>query len=98
MQRRCFLLQVKPGRLQEYLQAHQVWPEMLEAMRAVGLSNYSMFYRPDGMLVGYLEGEDIADSLRRLKELPVEARWQEGMAPFFEAGGSQELTEYFYMA
>jgi L-rhamnose mutarotase len=34
-------------------QAHvQVWPEMLEALRQSGWRNYSLFLRPDGLLVG----------------------------------------------
>ena len=34
MQRVCFLLKVKPERLQEYAARHEaVWPEMLEALR-----------------------------------------------------------------
>ena len=48
----CFLLRVQPERLEEYLQAHQVWPEMLDAMHNAGIRNYSMFYRKDGLLVG----------------------------------------------
>ena len=36
MQRVCFLLQVRPERLEEYKAKHEsVWPEMLEALREV---------------------------------------------------------------
>ena len=104
MQRKCFLLRVKPERVQEYLQAHVVWPEMRDAIQAAGIRNYSMFFRPDGLLVGYLEGEDLPASLRRLGETEVNARWQALMAPFFAAGsgdlqtgGTDWLTEYFYL-
>jgi L-rhamnose mutarotase len=59
MKRVCFVLQVKPERLREYKERHRtVWPEMLAALRESGWSNYSLFLRPDGMLVGYLETED----------------------------------------
>jgi len=105
MQRACFLLRVKPGRLPDYLQAHEpVWPEMLDAMRAAGIRNYSMYSRPDGLLVGYLEGEDIQASLAQVAQTEVNARWQARMAPFFEggsgdlqAGGPEWLTEYFFL-
>jgi L-rhamnose mutarotase len=97
MQRACFLLRVKPERLPDYLQAHQVWPEMLAAMHAAGVRNYSMFFCPDGLLVGYLEGEDIAASLAELAETEVSKRWQEQMAPFFETGAAEWLHEYFYL-
>ncbi len=34
-------------------QAHvRVWPEMLEPLRQSGWRNYSLFLRPDGLLVG----------------------------------------------
>jgi L-rhamnose mutarotase len=104
MERKCFLLRVKPERLPDYLQAHQVWPEMLEAMREVGLQNYSLFYRPDGLLVGYLEGGDVLASLRQLGETDVNTRWQATMAEFFEAGsgdlesgGTEWLEQYFFL-
>ncbi len=104
MERKCFLLHVKPERLQDYLAAHEVWPEMLAAMREAGLRNYSLFWRADGMIVGYLEGEDIAGALRRLGETEVNARWQAKMAEFFaagsgdlEKGGPEWLEQYFHM-
>lgn len=50
-QRICFCLQVKTDRLEEYKARHQaVWPEMLEALRAEGWRNYSLFLRDDGLL------------------------------------------------
>jgi len=97
MQRACFLLQVKPERLDEYLRAHDVWPEMREAMHAAGLRNYSMFFRPDGLLVGYLEGEDIAASLAVLAETDISRCWQDQMKPYFLTGESQWLAEYFFL-
>ena len=103
MARACFLMQVKPERLDDYLAAHDVWAEMLEAIRAVGISNYSLFCRPDGLIVGYLEGDDLRDSLRRLGETEVNARWQATMAEFFpsgsgdlESGGLEWLEQYFH--
>ena len=104
MERACFLLQVKPERVEEYRRTHEVWPEMREAMREVGLRNYSMYLRPDGLVVGYLEGEHIQQSLRQLAQTEVNARWQAQMAPFFtgESGdmhseGLEWLEEYFYL-
>jgi L-rhamnose mutarotase len=104
MQRKCFLLKVKPDRLRDYLRAHDpVWPEMLDALRQAGIRNYSMFYRPDGLLVGYLEGDDIAASLKRVGETEANARWQAHMAEYFEGGsgdmekgGLQWLEPYFH--
>jgi len=59
MQRVCFVLQVKPDRLEQYKERHRkVWPEMQAALRETGWKNYSLFLRPDGLLIGYLETED----------------------------------------
>ena len=59
--RYCFELQVKPDRIEEYKERHAaVWPEMLRALKASGWHNYSLFMRPDGLLIGYVESDDIA--------------------------------------
>ena len=93
MQRACFLLKVKKELVQEYLAAHDpVWPEMLDAIRDAGIRNYSMFYRPDGLLVGYLEADNVQESLQRVGATEVNARWQARMARFFE-GGSGDMQE-----
>lgn len=104
MARGCFLMKVKPELLDEYLKSHNVWPEMLDALSNSGLKNYSLFWRPDGMLVGYLEGDDIRGALRRLGETDINTRWQATMAKFFESGsgdmesgGLEWLTEYFHI-
>ncbi|MFH1007759.1 MAG: L-rhamnose mutarotase [Candidatus Latescibacterota bacterium] len=102
----CFLLKIKPHLVAEYKRAHEpVWPEMVDALRQAGICNYSMFLRPDGMLIGYFEAEDPEESLRKVGETEVNRRWQEGMAPYFESGsgdlvqgGPEWITQIFYMA
>ena len=61
--RYCFNLQVRPDRMAEYVERHQaVWPEMQDALRATGWRNYSLFLRTDGLLIGYVEADDLAAS------------------------------------
>jgi L-rhamnose mutarotase len=82
----CFLLKVRAERLDEYNGRHaHVWPEMLEALRQTGWHNYSLFLKPDGLLVGYLETPDFVGACLAMKEHPVNAQWQAEMSPFFEA-------------
>lgn len=82
----CFMLRVREDKVEEYKKQHcQVWPEMQDALRATGWRNYSLFLKPDGMLVGYLETDDFAKSCAAMKNYPVNARWQATTAPFFEA-------------
>jgi L-rhamnose mutarotase len=84
MQRICFVLQVKKGRVEEYKERHRsVWGEMRDALRKTGWSNYSLFLRPDGLLVGYLETNDFEAARAGMARLEVNARWQNEMAGFF---------------
>jgi L-rhamnose mutarotase len=84
MQRVCFLLQVRPERLAEYKERHKaVWPEMQQALRETGWTNYSLFLREDGLLVGYLETPDFDAAKAAMQELEVNTRWQKAMSEFF---------------
>ena len=84
LKRVCFVLQVKPERLQEYKERHrQVWPEMKSALRKTGWRNYSLFLRDDGLLVGYLESEDFERARAEMAKLDVNERWQREMKDFF---------------
>ncbi len=105
MERVCFLLRVRPDRLEEYRERHRrVWPEMLDALRETGWRNYSLFLREDGLLVGYLECDDFEAALRGMEAREVNGRWQAEMAPFFELPddarpdtGLERLTEVFHL-
>jgi L-rhamnose mutarotase len=84
LQRVCFVLNIRPDKLDEYKSRHrQVWTEMLRALRDCGWNNYSLFLRPDGLLIGYLETSNFEQALADMNRLDVNARWQEEMAPFF---------------
>jgi L-rhamnose mutarotase len=84
MQRICFVLQLRPESIEEYKEWHRrVWPEMLDALRETGWHNYSLFLRPDGMLIGYLETPDFAAAKAGMAGRDVNERWQQKMAPLF---------------
>jgi L-rhamnose mutarotase len=101
----CFCLQVKRERMDDYKQRHrEVWPEMREALSRTGWHNYSLFLREDGLLVGYLETDDFERAKKEMAQTEVNARWQQEMAPLFEAGEStrpdeqmKPLTEVFHL-
>jgi len=105
VERVCFLLRVRPDRLDEYTARHrEVWPEMLDALQTAGWRNYSLFLHGDGLLVGYLETDDFAAAQAAMEVTDVNARWQAEMAPFFELGdgerpdtGLERLTEIFHV-
>jgi L-rhamnose mutarotase len=105
VERVCFVLRVRPDRLDEYRARHrEVWPEMLDALCETGWRNYSLFLAEDGLLVGYLETDDFAAALAGMAATDVNARWQAEMAPFFELPederpdtGLLRLAEVFHL-
>jgi L-rhamnose mutarotase len=100
----AFILKIKPDKMDEYKQRHAaVWPEMLQALRETGWHNYSLFMRPDGLLVGYLETPDFDRARQEMARRDVNTRWQKEMAPYFESlGGNPDeamapLEEVFHL-
>jgi L-rhamnose mutarotase len=106
MQRVGFRLQVRPEMMDEYVRRHaEVWPDMLQALRETGWTNYTLFLdRNDGTLFGYFETPDLAAAKAGMAAREVNARWQADMAPFFVAldgkrpdEGFLQLEDVFYL-
>lgn len=106
MKRVGFLLKVKQDKMAEYKKHHEaVWPEMQGALRRTGWHNYTLFIRDDGMIFGYFEApESLHAAQLAMEKEPINQKWQEFMAPYFEGlGGSRpdetmfELEEYFHI-
>lgn len=96
--RHCFNLQVKPELVEEYTLRHrQVWPDMQAALRQTGWGNYSLFLRPDGLLIGYVECDDLAASQQAMDATEVNSRWQREMAGFFVGTGGQPADQAFQL-
>jgi L-rhamnose mutarotase len=98
-QRSAFVLRVRPDKIEEYIRAHrEVWPEMLEALHAAGIHNYTIF-REGNQMFGYFEADDLAAAARHLAQQDVSARWQDAMADLLEQrvpdGGPPALEEVF---
>ena len=94
-QRVCFVLHLRPERVEDYLEAHtEVWPEMLDALRETGWRNYSLFLRKDdGMVVGYLETDDFPATSTAMEATDVNTRWQAHMSEYFLPPTGGEATE-----
>jgi L-rhamnose mutarotase len=106
MKRSAFILKVRPEKVEEYKRHHAaVWPEMLAALRKTGWHNYSLFLRDDGLLFGYVETpEGLPAAIAAMSREEVNQRWQDFMAPYFEALGGKhadegmiELDEVFHL-
>ena len=98
-QRSGFVLRVRPERVDEYVEAHaHVWPEMVDALRAAGIRNYTIF-RAGDVMFGYFEADDRERASEYLAAQPVNARWQDAMAELLEDrvpdSGPHPLEEVF---
>jgi len=98
MTRYCFTLHVRPERLAEYRQRHAAgWPDMLHALRDAGWRNYSIFARADGLLIGYVEAEDLAAAQQAMAATEVNARWQAEMSQYFTGLDGRPPDEGFLL-
>jgi L-rhamnose mutarotase len=105
MNRVGFRLQVRPELIDEYRAHHTaVWPEMRAALERGGWHNYSLFLDDDGTLFGYFETPGtLDDAVAAMQAEPVNARWQELMAPYFVTGAApadqqmRALEEVFHL-
>ena len=98
-ERSAFVLRVRPDRIDEYVEAHRtVWPEMLDALKAAGIVNYSIF-RAGNEVFGYFEADDLAAAGAYMSAQEVSARWQDAMAALLEErvpdAGPPSLEEIF---
>ena len=103
MERVGFTMRLLPGREAEYRQWHAaVWPEMLDALKAAGARDYSIFIHGDD-LFAYLEVDDFAAFRASMAAQPVNDRWQAKMAELIDpltdpaTGFHQRLEEVFHL-
>ncbi len=84
MERVGFKFKIKPELKAEYKKEHdEIWPDLAKAIKDAGISNYSIFFYPDGTLFAYLEAEDYEKGMEQLGKTEVNKRWQEHMEKFF---------------
>jgi L-rhamnose mutarotase len=103
MQRIAFLMKLKPGNEEEYKRRHdEIWPEMLAALRAAGMHNYSIYLNGE-QLFAYLEVDDFERMTSILATDPINARWQKSMQSLIEVQADEHtnfpypLAEMFHM-
>lgn len=95
MQRVAYLLRIRQGKEDEYVEAHRhVWPELTEHLRGVGFHNYSIFRRGVNLFV-YVEVEDFEKSLHELMSHPIYVKWAEKMDPIMERHPDSSSGEVF---
>jgi L-rhamnose mutarotase len=104
MPRIAFRLRIKPGKEEEYDQAHrEVWPGLLRKLKQVGISHYSIFRRNQDLIL-VMEVDDFEGAWEELHQDPTNQKWQAYMSPLFDvvpdlAPGERfaMLREVFYL-
>ena len=91
MERFCITFEIASGMEAEYKRRHdEIWPELVQAIRSSGLSNFSLF-RHETRIIGYVECEpDAATAFAKLGPLEVNQRWTRW---FLEDGVVVKLTD-----
>lgn len=82
VQRVASVIGLRPSAIEEYERHHrEVWPEVIAAISAAGIRNYSIF-RHGTLLFSYweYEGEDYERDLAAIDLVPACARWNELMS------------------
>lgn len=57
---------------------------MLDALRRTGWENYSLFLRPDGLVIGYFETNDLDAALDGMSAFEVNTLWQREMSDLLD--------------
>lgn len=78
MERVCFTFEIYPDKQEEYKQRHdEIWPEMVDALKESGFSNYTLFRR-DTTIYAYVECQpDKEMAFERMGSTEVNQRWSE---------------------
>jgi len=97
MPRYAFKLRIKPEAIEEYEREHtRVWPELLQKLKEVGISEYSIFRRGQDLVLT-LRVADFEKAWDELDRDPVNQRWQQFMSRLFEPVPDKEPGERFAM-
>lgn len=95
--RYAFKLRIKEDAIAEYELEHtRVWPEMLAAIKDVGISDYSIFRRGQELIL-VLRVDDFDKAWDALDHNPINLRWQQFMGRLFEPVPDVEPGERFAM-
>jgi len=105
MIRKGFLMQVKDGMIEEYEKTHNpIWPELQEALKKHGISNYTIFHdAKTNLMFGYAEIDNEAD-FKELANLEICHKWWKRMKKYLVSDSEDapkaredEMREVFHM-
>jgi L-rhamnose mutarotase len=86
-QRHAFRMRLKPGAEAEYQRRHdEIWPELAQAHRDAGISDYSIFLDPETRFLFAVQKREHDHQADRLGDLDVVRRWSAHMGDLMETG------------
>lgn len=85
MHRVAFKMRLKPGVADEYRRRHDaLWPELAAAIRAAGISDYSIFLDEETLTLFAVQKQADTAAALELARHPVVRKWWDYMAPLME--------------
>jgi L-rhamnose mutarotase len=103
LQRICFLMEILPGREDEYQRRHdEIWPELVEELTKAGVRNYSLFRRGT-TVIAYAECHpDAATAFGKVGATEVNTRWSQWFGDVLsrhtdDDGNLIEATEVWHL-
>ena len=101
---RCaFKMKLKPGCEVEYEKRHRaIWPELVELLKATGVSEYSIFWDKETNLLFAVQEQGGESGSQDLGTDPIVKKWWDYMADIMEVNPDNSpvsipMKEVFYM-
>ena len=96
-------MKLKPGAVAEYKKRHdEIWPQLAQAIRAAGISDYSIFLDEDTLNLFAVQKQSANSTAAELPGHPVVKKWWAYMAPLMEVNADNspvcgELSAMFHL-
>ena len=96
-------MRLKPGAAAEYKKRHdELWPELAAALRAAGVSDYSIFLDEETLTLFAVQKLNDGNTAAELPDLPIVRKWWDYMAPLMEVHSdnsplAKPLKEVFHL-
>ena len=85
MKRHAFTMKLKPGAVAEYKKRHdEIWPELSAAIRAAGISDYSIFLDETTLTLFAVQKQTDNNTATDLPNHPIVKKWWAYMSPLME--------------
>ena len=103
MERHAFKMKLKPGMVAEYKKRHdEIWPELAGALRAAGISDYSIFLDEETLTLFAVQKLGDRNTAAELPKARIVRKWWDYMAPLMEVSPDNEpastrLREVFHL-